>query len=181
MATTTPAELVKAVVESGVTDQEVGWTVLRALKAQTDGEIQLSWPKNGLLATLARGLGSVTTVGGQWLFNIAEPGIHHGFEPLKALFEGVCPPSELSKEILLEVIRLVENPGTSACQIAAPCHLLAGFTGPALVRFAEGKTLPSILSFDSMLMLETVDEQKISKADRSSLEQQLQKIFENIK
>jgi hypothetical protein len=61
------------VLESGVTNQEAGWAVLQALKAQTSGEIKINWPKQGTLAQLARGLGSVTDTGGQWLFHFTDP------------------------------------------------------------------------------------------------------------
>jgi hypothetical protein len=61
-------------VESGITNQEVGWAVLRALKAQATGagEIQVPWPHSSTLARLAQGLGSTPVVAGQWLFHITD-------------------------------------------------------------------------------------------------------------
>lgn len=70
--------------------------------------------------------------------------------PLKALIEGFCDIEELSAEILEEVIKLLTHPGTSACQLASCCHLLAAFSGPLLIRFCEGKKIPPLTSFDLM-------------------------------
>jgi len=61
------------IFESGITNQEVGFAVLRALKAEVGGEIQVSWPQNSTLARLARSLGSVTLPGSQWLLHIPDP------------------------------------------------------------------------------------------------------------
>jgi len=58
------------IFESGITNQEAGFAVLRALKAEAGGEVHVCWPQNSTLARLAHTLGSVTLPGGQWLFNI---------------------------------------------------------------------------------------------------------------
>jgi hypothetical protein len=60
------------IVESGLVNQQAGLAVFQALKAQTGGEILISWPHNGTLARLARLFGSVTLPGGQWLFHIPD-------------------------------------------------------------------------------------------------------------
>ena len=59
-----------SLIESGITHQDAGWEVLRALKSQTAGEIQVCWPRNATLARLAQDLGSVVQVPSQWLFHI---------------------------------------------------------------------------------------------------------------
>ena len=101
--------------------------------------------------------------------------------PIKALFEGFCPLSEMSVEILQEIIRVFQNPGSSFCQIAAPCHLLAGFTGPLLVRIAEKKSLPELLYFDPMREIESQEESDSIKIEYDKLYQQTAELLAGIK
>jgi hypothetical protein len=58
------------VVESGILNQDTSLAVLRALKKEIAGEIQVTWPQNNPLTRLARNFGSVTQTGCQWLFHI---------------------------------------------------------------------------------------------------------------
>ena len=60
------------VVESGITSHDVGLAVLRVLKAESGGEIQLSLPQTSTLIQIARSLGSVTLPAYQWLLRIPE-------------------------------------------------------------------------------------------------------------
>jgi molybdopterin/thiamine biosynthesis adenylyltransferase len=101
--------------------------------------------------------------------------------PIKALFEGICPASELPAEILHEILRVFKNPGSSFCQIASPCHLLAGFTAPILIRFAEGKSLPKLLYFDPMQELQNSDERASSENERLRLLKQVESLLASLK
>ena len=58
------------VVESGLLNQDTSLAVLRALKRETAGEIQVTWPQSNPLTRLARNFGSVTQTGCQWLVHI---------------------------------------------------------------------------------------------------------------
>jgi hypothetical protein len=60
------------IIESGISNQDVGMAVLRALKAETGGEIRVCWPQQSTLAVLASTLGSVTRPAEQWLLNITD-------------------------------------------------------------------------------------------------------------
>lgn len=100
--------------------------------------------------------------------------------PLKALVEGFCPVDQLSTEIAEEVLRLLENPHSSACQMAAPCYLLAAFTGPILLRIAERKNLPKIISFDLMRHLEDSSELKNSSLKQIQLQNEIKNRFKAI-
>jgi hypothetical protein len=61
------------ILESGISNQEAGFAVLRALKVGAGGDVRLCWPQNSTLARLAHTLGSVTRPGGQWLLHIPAP------------------------------------------------------------------------------------------------------------
>lgn len=100
--------------------------------------------------------------------------------PLKALIEGVCPIDELSYEIAEEVIRLLQQPQASACQLGAACHLLAAFTAPMLIRICENKTLPKVISFDVMRSLETPAEQALIESRRQRACDNLKTMFSAI-
>ncbi len=100
--------------------------------------------------------------------------------PLKSLMYGFCPPEELSVEILEEVIKLLTQPGTSACQLGSCCHLLAAFTGPLIIRFCEGKSLPPTITFDLMRALEDQLESKSSEEKRLKLLKNLMGLFQEI-
>lgn len=100
--------------------------------------------------------------------------------PLKALLEGFCTVEELSVEILEELVKLFTLPDSSACQLAASCHLLAAFTGPLLIRFCENKSLPPIISFDLMRSLEEKSELRDSEAKRLLLIQKIKSMLVEI-
>jgi hypothetical protein len=59
-----------SVIESGVTSYDAALAVLRLLKAESGGEIRLSWPQSSVLVQVGRGLGSQPTPGLQWLVRI---------------------------------------------------------------------------------------------------------------
>jgi GNAT superfamily N-acetyltransferase len=59
-------------LESGITRIEAGMALLRLLKAQAPVEILINWPDSSTLVRLARGLGSQTVPGGQWLLRIPD-------------------------------------------------------------------------------------------------------------
>ena len=101
--------------------------------------------------------------------------------PLKALVESICPVSEMPREISEELLRLLQNPGVSACQLAAPCHLLAAFSGPLLIRFVNEKTLPKTISFDLMRELETSDERTDNENRKALLHSEINQLLQNIK
>jgi hypothetical protein len=100
--------------------------------------------------------------------------------PLKALFAGFCTTEELSFEILEEVIKLLTMPGTSACQLGCCCHLLAAFTGPLLIRFAEQKNIPEIINFDLMRSLENSVEAQQMEENRLVLLGKVNQILSEI-
>lgn len=92
--------------ESGGNDPLAGMCVLQALKAQTKGEIRISWPKNGTLARLARSLGSTTSVTGQWLFHITDPvGFLTKIGPVLERRLAAAGIPNLSQEILINLFR----------------------------------------------------------------------------
>jgi len=94
--------------------------------------------------------------------------------PIKVLIEGFCPLEELSVEISEEVLRLLQNPGSSVCQLGAACHLLAAYTAPLLIRFCEGKNIPKIVAFDLMRSLESESELAYAEAKRVELRKQIE-------
>lgn len=101
--------------------------------------------------------------------------------PLKALVESICPLEDLSYEIAIELLRLLQSPGSSACQLASPCHLLAGFASPLILRFVENKSLPKLISFDPMRSLETETEKKEAESKRLAVLAEIQNLLLNIK
>lgn len=100
--------------------------------------------------------------------------------PLKALVEGFCPLAELSVEISEELLRLLQNPSSSVCQLATACHLLAAFTGPMLIRFCNQKSIPKIVSFDLMRHLENEFELIRSEAKRVELQKKIEIVLSAI-
>ena len=95
-----------AVIESGILNQEVGIAILQALKKETGGEIQVSWPQNNPLTRLVRDFGSVTQPGGQWLFHITNPaGFFTKITPVleKRLAASDC--ENLTKNIIINLFR----------------------------------------------------------------------------
>jgi hypothetical protein len=100
--------------------------------------------------------------------------------PLKALIEGFCDIEELSAEILEEVIKLLTTPGTSACQLASCCHLLAAFSGPILIRFCENKQIPALTTFDLMKDLLNQNETHEINEKKNELVQRLKGILVEI-
>jgi len=60
------------VVESGIASHEVAMAVLRQLKTETSGEIQLGWPQISTLVQTARSLGSVSAPSDQWLLRVPD-------------------------------------------------------------------------------------------------------------
>jgi predicted N-acetyltransferase YhbS len=60
------------VVESGIANHEVGMAVLRQLKTETVGEIQLGWPQTNTLVQIGRSLGSRPLPADQWLLRIPD-------------------------------------------------------------------------------------------------------------
>lgn len=87
--------------------------------------------------------------------------------PLKALIEGFCALEEWPVEILEELLKLLIQPGSSACQLASCCHLMAAFTGPLLIRFCENTNIPPVISFDLMRSLE--DQSETIKSEEKKL------------
>ncbi len=68
--------------------------------------------------------------------------------PLHAVFEGFCSVEELPLEITEEIIRLIQNPGSSCCQLACVCFLLAGMATPYMIHFIETNRLPNLITMD---------------------------------
>jgi predicted N-acetyltransferase YhbS len=60
------------VIESGIASYEVGLAVLRQLKMETAGEIQLGWPQTSTLVQIGRSLGSLPLPTDQWLLRISD-------------------------------------------------------------------------------------------------------------
>jgi len=60
------------VLESGITNHAVGMAVLRQLKLEEGGEIQLGWPQTSTLVQIGRSLGSVSLPTYQWLLRISD-------------------------------------------------------------------------------------------------------------
>ncbi|MEK6628997.1 MAG: ThiF family adenylyltransferase [Bdellovibrionota bacterium] len=100
--------------------------------------------------------------------------------PLRALVEGFCPLEELSVEISEELLRMLQNPNSSACQLATACHLLAAFTAPLLIRFCDQKSIPNIVSFDLMRHLETESELAAAENKRLELQKQIEMLLKTI-
>lgn len=100
--------------------------------------------------------------------------------PIKALIKGFCTLDELSLEIIQELIKILTQPETSACQLASCCHLLAAFTGPILIRFSEDKNLPALITFDLMRALESAVERKQVEANRLALMHELEEILNRL-
>lgn len=78
--------------------------------------------------------------------------------PLKALILGFSPVEELPLEISDELIRLLENPDTNACQLACVCFLLAGMVTPYLSYFVKKQKLPPLVAIDLIKYFESEDE-----------------------
>jgi predicted N-acetyltransferase YhbS len=60
------------VAESGIASYDVGMAVLRQLKTETSGDIQLGWPETNTLVQIGRSLGSVPLPTEQWLLRISD-------------------------------------------------------------------------------------------------------------
>jgi hypothetical protein len=56
--------------ENGLADDAAGWAVLRQLKAETSGEIQVAGSSVNRLVRLVRSLGSQSPAGDQWLLRL---------------------------------------------------------------------------------------------------------------
>ncbi len=59
--------------ENSITDNAAGWAVLRQLKTETSGEIQVVGSSANRLVRLARSLGSQSPPGDQWLLRLTDP------------------------------------------------------------------------------------------------------------
>lgn len=102
----------------------------------------------------------------QWLqsynYHLGEKALHGRLEqarkiknPLKSLLAGFSDVEEMPLEISDEIIRLVENPGQSACQLACVCFVLAGMATPYLLHFLTKEKLPPLTVIDLMHFFET--------------------------
>lgn len=88
--------------------------------------------------------------------------------PLKTLIVGFSPVEQLPLEITNEVIRLIENPNSGACQLACACFALAGMVTPYLLHFVRHNTLPPLTSLDLMEYFEN-EEEKAKRAELTQL------------
>ena len=68
--------------------------------------------------------------------------------PLHALIEGFSPIEDLPLEISEELIRLLENPQESACQLACACFQLAAMVTPYMLHFVKTGELHQLVSMD---------------------------------
>lgn len=93
--------------------------------------------------------------------------------PLKALIGPFCEVESLPLEITIEVIRLMKEPGTSACQLGCACFLLAALTTPYLLYFIEKKELPPLIEVDLLATFHDIgsakDRSKLTKEKHSEL------------
>jgi hypothetical protein len=60
------------VIESSITQFEVGLAVLQQLRAETEGELRLGWPVTNILVQIGRSLGSAVSLSDQWLLRIPD-------------------------------------------------------------------------------------------------------------
>lgn len=94
------------ILESGITNQEVGFAVLRALKSEAGGEMHVGWPQNSTLARLAHTLGSVTLPGGQWLLHIPSPaGFLSRIAPVLERRLAASDCEGLTKDLIINLFR----------------------------------------------------------------------------
>lgn len=108
----------------------------------------------------------------QWLqsynYHLGEKALHGRLtdakavqHPLKSLLAGFASVEELPLEISDEIIRLIENPGQSACQLACVCFVLAGMATPFLLHFLKKNTLPPLAVIDLMHIFEGPEEKAL--------------------
>lgn len=105
----------------------------------------------------------------QWLqsynYHLGEKPLHGRLEaaravqnPLKSLLVGFSAVEELPLEISDEIIRLVETPGSNACQLACVCFVLAGMITPMLLHFVKEGRLPPLAVIDLMAYFESPED-----------------------
>jgi GNAT superfamily N-acetyltransferase len=74
-----------SVIENALSEAEAALPVLQRLKTRAEGELQVFWPQDSALASLAQKLGSHAVLTGQWLFHITD--LPHFLMTLAPVFE----------------------------------------------------------------------------------------------
>ena len=98
--------------------------------------------------------------------------------PIKAILSGFISVEELPLEITEEIIRLLQTPGASACQLASACFLLSSMVTPYLIYFIKNKSLHPLVAIDVASFFENSTDQ----AKRKKLTQEKhQKLLELLK
>jgi hypothetical protein len=112
------------ILESGITDQEVGMATLRALKVETGCEIRICWPQKSTLAVLARTLGSVANIPEQWLLNITD--VARFLTKLGPVFESRLAGSDcagLTRDLTINLFRQAYRMNFKAGKLAGVAAL----------------------------------------------------------
>lgn len=78
--------------------------------------------------------------------------------PLKAILAGFLALEELPYEFIDELIRLLEAPEASACQLASACFLLSSLATPYTLYFLKHKRLPPLTSINILSPFETIED-----------------------
>lgn len=93
--------------------------------------------------------------------------------PLKALLIGFCPLENLPLDMTEELLRLLQKPEESACQLAAACFLLSALMTPLTLHWLSTKKLPTEIRLD---LLHLFDEEDV-RAQKLSQKKQLDAVI----